>query len=91
MWWDIGTPADYLNLHASLLKDARQVKHLIPVPRSQFFADRDVVLGKNLKLLDWGMIGAGARIGDEAQLERVVVWDGARVAKGAVHKDTIIY
>ncbi len=89
-WRDIGTPADYLDLHGSLLKDVNEVKHLMPVSKGQFFADQNVSIGTNVALADWGMIGAGAVIGDNAHLERVVVWDGAVVEKGAVHKDTII-
>lgn len=90
IWRDIGTPSDYLELHCSLLKDTHGIKHLTPVSQSQFYADDKVEFGENVILSDWGMIGAGAKIEDGVHLERVVVWDGAVVEKGSIHKDTIV-
>jgi mannose-1-phosphate guanylyltransferase len=81
-WTDMGTPADYLALHAALLKGGSR--------SSPFFVEEGAVLGAGVRLEDWAAIGAGARIGAGASLTRVVVWDGAEVSPGSHHADTII-
>lgn len=78
-WIDMGTPADYLQLHRFLLaKEA-----------SPFLVHPSVVL-EDVGLQDWVAVGAHAKIGAGCILERVVVWDGAEVASGAHLKDVIV-
>ncbi len=91
-WQDMGTPTDYLQLHAYLLdkKKLTDVEHLNRVAESNFLTDGDVKLGRNIVLHDWGFIGSGATIGDNSILERVVVWDGAVVQNNSVLKDKIV-
>ena len=73
----MGTPDDYLDLHArllttslgqSLVDDFRQ-------DHAPFYVGEEVTMGRNVELLDWVSIGSRATIGDGARLERVVVWD----------------
>ncbi|MDA8165170.1 MAG: nucleotidyltransferase family protein [Desulfobacteraceae bacterium] len=81
-WTDMGTPADYLALHEKLLTGGGE--------SSPFLVAEGAVLGEGVRLEGWAAIGAGARIGAGASLARVVVWDGAEVAPGERHADTII-
>ena len=79
LWRDIGTPADYLQLHAELLSG-----------ESRWLIDPTTRIGSGVELAEWGCIGPGAVIGDGAQLCRSVVWDRAEVRAGAVYTDAII-
>jgi len=92
LWRDIGTPADYLGLHGELLRrlDAVGVPpgHVRPAPRC--LAAASCRLGSGVRFKDWCYCGSGAVIGDHAVLSRVVVWDGARVAPGAVLEDCVV-
>ena len=78
-WRDVGTPADYLQLHRDLL--AREQGWVI---------DPTARIGSDAVLEEWGCIGPGAVIGDGARLSRSVVWDGAVVANNSIYVDAII-
>ena len=88
-WTDIGTPADYLDLHAALLT-GKNLKTVESVTGNPFFVSPDAIMGSEVGLNDWVSIGAGAKTGKGATLTRVVVWDGAEVEPGAVLSDTIV-
>ena len=80
-WWtDMGSPADYLTLHETLL---RRMK-------TSFYFGSEVKLGRNVEFSNWVCIGSGAKIGSRARLAGVVVWDGAEVAADADLTDTIV-
>jgi mannose-1-phosphate guanylyltransferase len=89
-WRDIGTPEDYLTLHGHLLREEVPGDDWQPLNSQGFYRAKDAVLGRNLSCRDWGIIGPGARIGDDVSLERVVVWDGANIATGTSARDKII-
>lgn len=89
-WTDMGTPADYLQLHADILLQGRLPGFSSGCGSSPFYLAKDVALGAGVSLQDWVAIGHGATIGEGASLTRVVVWDGARVAPGSVVTDRII-
>jgi len=78
-WRDIGTPADYLQLHGELL-----------AAEPGWVIDPSARIGSEVVLEGWGCIGPGAMIGDHARLCRSVVWDGAEVAAGSVFVDAIV-
>ena len=67
LWRDIGTPADYLDLHRELLAE----RGWLIDPTARVAADAE--------LAGWGCIGAGARVGAGARLCDAVVWDSAVV------------
>lgn len=77
LWRDIGTPEDYLALHGELLA------------AQGWLVDPSARIGKDVLLEDWGCVGPGAVIGDQAHLRRSVVWDGARVAAKSKYCDAI--
>ena len=82
LWRDIGTPADYLQLHAELLAKGKEPAGWVIDPTAR--------LGADVVLEDWGCIGPGAVIGERAHLCRSVVWDGAAVAAGRLSVDAIV-
>jgi len=86
-WTDMGTPADYLALHGALLTGRVAG---VTVPSAPFQVEAGAAVGDDLRLLDWAVVGSGARIGDHVTLERVVVWDGATVPSGSHLRDTIV-
>jgi len=90
-WADIGTPADYLALHGDLLQ-LRVVPWpgFLPRPGSPLLVGAGAVLESGAGLDEWAVVGAGVRVGAGATLRRSVVWDGARVAAGALVEDQIV-
>ena len=91
-WTDMGTPADYLQLHAGLLQREIPVyDELLPaVAKGPFVGPQQGSVAGDVKFLDWVCIGSHARIGAGATLQRAVVWDKAVVPAGADIKDTIV-
>ncbi len=85
-WSDIGTPMDYLDLHGLLLGQRRPHRAGQPA----LLVDQTATVGSGVSLKDWVCIGAGARIGQNAELTRVVVWEGAQVEPGAKLSDAIV-
>jgi len=89
-WTDMGTPADYLKLHADILRKGRMPGFSSSHGDTPFCLAKDAVLEAGVSLQDWVSIGHGASIGEGASLTRVVVWDGAKVAPGSIVVDSII-
>jgi len=91
-WTDMGTPEDYLKLHADLLE------HKVPAyeelneafAEAPFVGIQNATIAKDAKLLDWTCIGKGAAVKAGATLQRAVIWDGAVVPAGSVIQDTIV-
>lgn len=79
-WTDIGTIADYLDLHRILLSAEPPCFRLAA----------KVCLGQDVRLDGWGYIGAGASLGTGTHLSRVVVWDGAQIEQGTVSADCLL-
>ena len=78
-WLDLGTPEKYLQAHFDILE--RRVKGE-PAYQAPFVADgADVDLRAHLGR--WVVVGAGARIGPEAQVDDSVLHDEAVVEAGA--------
>ena len=91
-WTDMGTPADYLKLHADLLEQRVPVYEELrgKAGEAPFVGVQNAFIGKNAKLLDWVCIGKGARIEAGATVQRTIVWDGAVVPAGSLIKDAIV-
>ncbi|MBM9537621.1 sugar phosphate nucleotidyltransferase [Desulfobulbus alkaliphilus] len=79
LWRDIGTPEDYIQLHAELLAD-----------HPGWEIDANARVGRDVVLEGWGCIGPGAVIGDGARLANAVVWEGACIASGRKCREAII-
>lgn len=79
LWRDIGTPADYLQLHGELLAG-----------REAWLVDPQARVGTNVCLQGWGCIGPCAEVGEGAHLNCCVVWNGAKVAEGSSFSNAIL-
>lgn len=88
-WHDIGTPADYLGLHAGLLTGGEGGTQS-PSSGERFVFGPGVVKEEGVVCKDWGFVGANVHIGADSHLERVVVWDGAKIPPGTWAHDVII-
>lgn len=89
-WQDIGTPEDYLELHAMLLSGAIRQPMPIPIPRTPWLVSKKARVGNNIHLAGWGCIG-NANIGANARLRNCVVWDGAVVPAEERLENAIVY
>jgi NDP-sugar pyrophosphorylase family protein len=103
-WCDIGTPGEYrrasndvLSGRMRLFGDAR-VRGL---PRSAQRGERVRIegdvrigerarLGNGVRIVGPSVIGDDVMIGEDALLERVIVWDGARIGARARVSDSIL-
>jgi mannose-1-phosphate guanylyltransferase len=81
-WRDIGTPADYLDLHSELLTAADGAQSWCISDQADVAADA--------VLRDWGAIAPGARVGGSADLSGCVIWENAVVEPGSQWSDRII-
>jgi mannose-1-phosphate guanylyltransferase len=91
-WTDMGTPEDYLQIHADLLGQKIPIYEELGevLAEAPFVGTQNTSIAKDVKLLDWACIGKGAIIGAGATLQRAVVWDGAIVSAGSIIKDAIV-
>jgi mannose-1-phosphate guanylyltransferase len=91
-WTDIGTPADYLQLHADILA------HKVPVyeelaetaAAAPFIGLKSASVSPDATLLGWVCIGDGAAVEAGTTLQRTVVWDNAVVPAGSTIIDGIV-
>ncbi len=89
-WTDMGTPRDYLALHAGLLSgDIPRWPELENTIEGRFWVDQDAKIPENTILEDWGSIG-NATVGKNVIIRRSVIWDGAVIPDNAVVEDTIV-
>ena len=79
LWRDIGTPADYLQLHNELLPGG-----------NRWLVDPQAWIGNGVRLEGWGCIGPQATIGAGVHLSNCVVWNGATVPAGSRHNNAIL-
>jgi len=91
-WSDIGTPTDYLQIHGDLLLGRAPVYEELGFSPAAgpFWVAPDSVIGRKVVMRDWACIGPGVRVGDNALLQRVVVWDGVEIPAGTRLRDTIV-
>lgn len=73
-WWDLGSRAEYLAVHAALASRAAEKSPWIS-PRAGVSPDAEI-LGATA-------IGAGAEVGSKASLRDCILWENAIVTAGA--------
>ena len=89
-WWrDIGTPEDYLQLHAELLTGKQEWVLAPPRPEGPWLVSPGAKIAAGLRLSGWGCIGR-AEIGPDVSLRNCVVWDDARIPAGSRLEDAIV-
>ena len=102
-WRDIGTPAEYRLATADVLAGRVHLRgaRATGVPAgvrlgNDVRIEGDVRLGSNVsvgrrvRIVGPAVIGDGVRIGDEAVVERSIVWDDATLGDRAVVRDSIV-
>lgn len=88
VWFDIGNIEAYLEVHQILAADAHRFSYL-PENWRQPVADGAVV-DSSVRLIGGSAVGEGARVGDGASLEDVVVWPGEIVQPSASLRRAIL-
>ena len=94
-WTDMGTPEDYLKLHAALLNGTAPLYQdeiaaaVNPMGTGPLFCGSGVRLGRELLCRDWVVAGSNAVLGDRVTLRRCVIWDGVELPAGTTAEDTI--
>ena len=89
-WTDMGTVTDYLALHGRLLK--REIPlwpEFSNVSETGFLVHGDALTGTGGMMREWVCVGR-AQLEENVSLQRCVVWDDARIVKGAVHSDVLL-
>ena len=89
-WRDIGTPADYLDLHRQLLCDWKGERTVCNGEPQSWCISEQATVADDVVFRKWGTIGPRAVIGRGAQLSRCVVWDNVNIASGQQLTDSIV-
>lgn len=89
LWRDIGTPEDYLQLHADLLTGSQPWSLPLPRPEGPWLVSAEASIAPGVQLSGWGCIGR-AEVGPDVALRNCVVWDAARVPAGARLENAIV-
>lgn len=89
-WTDIGTPGDYLALHKGLLDKKIPLYGELTLPETGRVAVSPGAQVGTVEIRDWACIGSGVTIGNHTTLERVIVWDNAKIPAGSTLKDVIV-
>ncbi len=91
-WTDMGTPEDYLQIHADLLGQKIPIYEELGemLAEAPFVGIQNASIAKDVKLLGWACIGKGATIEAGTTLQRAVVWENAIVPAGSVIQDAIV-
>jgi len=92
-WFDLGTPAHYLQANLDLVSGRVTTSHL---PRGcdadpkGLLLGRDLQLGKDVRMGPEVVIGDEAIIGAKAQLRHCVVWPRSRIQDGEILDHCIV-
>ncbi len=91
-WTDMGTPEDYLHLHAGLLTKKIPAYEALDqaIAEAPFVGKQHASIARDVKLNEWACIGRGAVIEAGVTLQRAIVWDGATIPAGRAVKDMIV-
>ncbi|MBW1637450.1 MAG: NTP transferase domain-containing protein [Deltaproteobacteria bacterium] len=81
-WTDMGSPDDYIRLHAGLLKGKIPCWAEAGPVKGPFHVHKRAVIPSSVRLADWVCIGDGAVVGDRSHLERVIAWSNVSIAPG---------
>ena len=77
LWRDIGTLESYIAAN----------RELSPQP---FIIASNCRIESSAKLMEWGVVGENARIGEGAEVRRSILWDGVKIGKGTKVVDSIV-
>ena len=92
IWRDLGSRKEYLQAHRDLRADAGRSfpRYGAPDPGWLDWIAPSATIAPSARVQGASVIGAGARVGDNAVLEDSILWSGAEIASSAVLKGCIV-
>jgi NDP-sugar pyrophosphorylase family protein len=91
LWSDIGSPENYLDLHKRILTKQALFDPEIAPPGMPLHVGPNTVIASDTSWKGFLEVGAGARIGQNCELENCVVLPGTIVQSGANFKNYILF
>lgn len=89
-WTDMGTPEDYLKLHAGLLKGSiPRWPEMVDLAENPFLIAPGAKVADDLALEDWCCLG-DVEVGHDVQLCRIVAWDNVKIEAGSRRTNTLL-
>jgi len=91
-WRDLGSRREYLEVHRELRSDLKEVfpRYGAPDRNWRHWVSPEARMGPGARVLGCSAIGAGAVIGEGAQVEDSLIWPGGIVAPGARLRGCIV-
>ena len=78
-WFNVGSTADYLRVHRTILSDKWRPSFLQD-SRWPAAVDKSAEIAASANLLGCSVVGPGCRVGSDAVLEDTILWTGAQIA-----------
>ncbi len=88
-WFNLGSPAQYLEVHRAIAKEYWRPHHVQP-PEWPVQIAPDAVIGEDAKITGFVSVGAGCRVGSGATIEDSILWPGAQIASRTQLKRCIV-
>lgn len=91
-WSDIGTLEQYLQSNKDALMRKVMVSgvDIINKYNAKYVVGEHTVLPENVKIYDACIIGSNCKIGENATLRNVILWDGVEVAEGITLENVVV-
>lgn len=88
-WFNLGGPAQYLEVHRVILEQPWRPAYVQPNEWPTQAAP-DAVVDGSAKVVGFSSVGAGCRIGAKARIEDSILWPGAQIASRTQLKRCIV-
>lgn len=89
-WADVGTPASYLQAHAAVLDSFRRRQPGRRLCNTAALRSMTALRQRGVKIQGFVASAAKLVIAKGARLNNAVLWDGARIASGAIIENAIV-
>lgn len=91
-WSDIGTISQYLQSNKDALMRKVMVSGVDIVNKynAKFVLGENTILPENVKIYDACIIGRNCKIGENAELRNVILWDGVEIAENVCLENVIV-
>lgn len=88
-WFNIGSRAGYMEVHRTIAEDGWRPEYITASDWPVHIAP-DAIIEPGVQLSGFYSIGAGARVGEGAQLQDTIVWAGAQIASRSRLRNCIV-
>ena len=89
-WYDVGTPAAYLDAHAAVLAAARAGRPGARLMQPDYAARQAALRRRGVRIDGFACIAPGAAVAPGARLARAILCDGAAVGARADVRDAVL-